>query len=59
MGNRRPKQRYRTQAYYDTYEGWIVGYNVIDTQTGQQHGLYSRNHAYYLARKWNKQGNVT
>lgn len=57
MSKREPK-RYRTQAYWDTYEGWIVGYNVIDTQTGLKQGLFSRNRACYLARKWNKAGQI-
>jgi hypothetical protein len=51
-------RRYRTQIHYDTWEGYVDGWLVIDTKTDVKHGPYSRNHACYLARKWNRQASA-
>src|SRR5579872_3255455 len=40
-----PKRRYGTQAHYDTYEGEIDGYQIVDRLTGDVSGLYSQRRA--------------
>jgi hypothetical protein len=53
---RRPPRRYRTQIEYDTWDGWVTGWIVFDTQTRTKYGgPYPRNRASYLARKLNEQ----
>ena len=54
----RRANRYRTQIHYDTWEGYVDGYYVIDTETGYKHGPYTRGRACYLARKWNRQAEM-
>ncbi len=49
-----PKRRYGTRAHYETCEGVIDGYQIVDRQTGDVCGLYPRRRASYLAHKWNK-----
>ena len=52
----RPPRRFQRRAHYDTWEGVIDGYEVIDTQRDEVIGLYpSARHASYLAKKWNRQ----
>lgn len=48
-------RRYCTRMVYDTYEGVVIGWHVIDRQTGAEHGPYPCQRASRLARKWNEQ----